>query len=106
MATRKGMRAAPLSRYTVTGVMAVMSVPHMLGVPDAQPAAASVGARLGRWVRTSFKLIAESFFSVRGLCDLISPVQIFGAPEILCLNFGMRSKKHGFFRVCGHRPRF
>jgi len=28
-----------------------------------------------------------------------------GAPEIVHLNFGMGSKKHGFFRVCGHRPR-
>jgi len=28
-----------------------------------------------------------------------------GALEIIHLNFGMGSKKHGFFRVCGHRPR-
>jgi len=28
-----------------------------------------------------------------------------GALEILHLNFGMGSKKHGFFRVRGHRPR-
>jgi len=32
---------------TVTGVVAVMSVPCVLGVPAAQPAAAAVGARLG-----------------------------------------------------------
>jgi len=32
--------------------------------------------------------------------------QIFlGAPEIVHSNFGVGSKKHGFFRVCGHRPR-
>ena len=47
LAARKGMRAAPLPRCTVTGVTAVVSVPHVLGVPAAQPAAASVGARLG-----------------------------------------------------------
>ena len=46
LTARKGMRAAPLSRYTVTGVTAVVSVPRVLGVPAAQPAAAS-GARLG-----------------------------------------------------------
>jgi len=44
---RKGMRAAPLPRCTVTGVTAVVSVQRVLGVPAAQPAAASVGARLG-----------------------------------------------------------
>jgi len=47
LAVRKGMRAAPLSRCTVTGVTAVVSVPRVLGVPTAPPAAASVGARLG-----------------------------------------------------------
>ena len=47
MAARKGMRAALLPRYTVTGVTAIVSVPRMLGVPAAPPAAASVGARLG-----------------------------------------------------------
>ena len=41
------MRAAPLPRCTVTGVAAVVSVPRVLGVPAAQPAAASVGAWLG-----------------------------------------------------------
>ena len=46
-AARKGMRAAPLPRCTATGVTAVVSVPRVLGVPAAQPAAASVGARLG-----------------------------------------------------------
>jgi len=46
LAARKGMRAAPLPRCTVTGVTAVVSVPRVLGVPAAQPAAASVGARL------------------------------------------------------------
>ena len=47
LAARKGMRAAPLPRCTVTGVTAVVSVQRVLGVPAAQPAAASVGARLG-----------------------------------------------------------
>ena len=41
LAARKGMRAAPLPRCTVTGVTAVVSVPRVLGVPAAQPAAAS-----------------------------------------------------------------
>ena len=45
LAARKGMRAAPLPRCTVTSVTAVVSVPRVLGVPAAQPAA--VGARLG-----------------------------------------------------------
>ena len=35
--------------------------------------------------------------------DLILPIKLLGAPEIVRLNLG--SKKHGFFRVCGHRPR-
>jgi len=41
------MHAAPLSRCTVTGVTVVVSVPRVLGVSVAQPAAASVGARHG-----------------------------------------------------------
>ena len=41
------MRAAPLPRCTITGMTAVVSVPRVLGVPAAQPAAASEGARLG-----------------------------------------------------------
>ena len=41
------MRAAPLPRCTITGMTAVESVPRVLGVPAAQPAAASEGARLG-----------------------------------------------------------
>ena len=45
LAARKGMRAAPLPRCTVTSVLAVVSVPRVLGVPAAQPAAAAVGAR-------------------------------------------------------------
>ena len=58
------MRAAPLPRCTVTGVVAVVSVPRVLGVLAAQPAAAAVGAQRG-WVRTS-KLIAEtSLFNLR-----------------------------------------
>jgi len=44
---RKGMRAAPLPRCTVTGVTGIVSVPRVLGVPTAQPTAASVGARRG-----------------------------------------------------------
>jgi len=32
---------------TVAGVVVVVSVPRVLGVPAAQPAAAAVGARLG-----------------------------------------------------------
>jgi len=47
LAARKGMRAAPLPRCTVTGVTAVVSVPCVLGLPAAQPGAASAGARLG-----------------------------------------------------------
>ena len=47
MVVRKDMRAAPLPRCNITGVTAVVSVPRVLGVPAAQPAAASVGARLG-----------------------------------------------------------
>jgi len=31
--------------------------------------------------------------------------KFLGAPEILHLNFGMGSKKHGFFTVCCHQPR-
>ena len=90
------MRAAPLSRCTVTGVTAAVSVPRVLGFPTASPAAASVGA----WAR-----LGEDV-AVRELCDLILPIKFFlGAPEIFHLNFGMGSKKHGFFRVCGHRPR-
>jgi len=47
------MRAALLPRCTVTGVVAVVSVPRDLGVPAAQPAAPAVDAQRG-WVRTSF----------------------------------------------------
>ena len=47
LAASKGMHAAPLPRCTVTGVTAVVSVQRVLGVPAAQPAAASVGALLG-----------------------------------------------------------
>ena len=47
LAARKGMHGAPLPRCTVTGVTAVVSVPRVLEVPAAPPAAASVGARLG-----------------------------------------------------------
>jgi len=68
LAARKGMRAALLPRCTVTGVVAVVSVPRVLGVPAAQPAAAQRG-----WVRTSFGVDRCS-----GLSNLISPVQIFG----------------------------
>ena len=72
------MRVAPLPHCTVTGVVAVVSVPCVLGVQAAQPAAAAVGAQRG-WVRTS-KLIAEIKFALRGLSNLISPVQICGRP--------------------------
>ena len=41
------MLAAPLSHYTVIGVMPVVSVPRVLGVPTAPPVAASAGARHG-----------------------------------------------------------
>ena len=41
------MPMAPLPRCTVTSVVAVVSVPRVLGVPAAQPAAVAVGARLG-----------------------------------------------------------
>ena len=47
------MRAALLPRCTVTGVVAVVSVPRVLGVPAAQLAAAAVGAQRGM-VWTSF----------------------------------------------------
>ena len=47
LTARKDMRAASLPRCTVTGVTAIVSVPRVLGVPAAQPAAAPVGARLG-----------------------------------------------------------
>jgi len=53
LAARKGMRAALLPRCTVTGVVAVVSVPRVLGVPAAQLAAAAVGAQRGM-VWTSF----------------------------------------------------
>ena len=49
------MRAAPLPRCTITGMTAVVSVPRVLGVPAAQPAAASEGARLGMG-RTLFEV--------------------------------------------------
>jgi len=78
LAARKGMRAAPLLRCTVTGVTAVVSVPRVLGVPVAQPAAASVGARLGMGEDTFEDPAVIKGCCVRGLCDLILP--IFWAP--------------------------
>ena len=76
------MRAAPLPRCTVTGVTAVVSVPHVLGVPAAQPAAASVSARLGMGedIVRSCPRPLRSRVSVRGLCDLILPIKFFGRP--------------------------
>ena len=64
-------------RVSVTGVRSVVSVPRVLEIPAAQPAAASVGARLGMGEDI---VRSWSLFSVAGLCDLISPVQIFGSP--------------------------
>jgi len=63
------MRAAPLPRCTVTGVTAVVSVPRVLGFPAAQPAAASVGARLGMGedIVRSEKLMAE----IKGCCSWV-----------------------------------
>ena len=49
------MREAPLPRCTVTVVVDVVSVPRVLSVPAAQPAAAVVGAQRG-WARTSFQV--------------------------------------------------
>ena len=78
LAARKGMRTAPLPRCTVTGVTAVVSVPRMLGVPAAQPAAASVGARLGMGEDIVRSSSLRSRVAVRGLCDFAN--QIFWTP--------------------------
>jgi len=77
LVARKGMRAAPLPRCTVTGVTADVSVPHVLGVPVAQPAA-SVGARLG--MGEDIVLVAV----IKGCCSWVVRFdfanQIFWAP--------------------------
>jgi len=76
------MRAAPLSRFTVTGVTSAVSVPRVLGFPVASPTAASVGARarLGEDV------------GVRELCDLISPVQFWPPLKFSTSISGRKSK--------------
>ena len=48
---RKGMSAAPLPRCTVTGVVAVVTLPCVLGVPAAKPARRSAQQPMP-WVRT------------------------------------------------------
>jgi len=72
------MRAAPLPHCTVTCVVAVVSLPHVLGVLAVKPAE-RLWALVAAWMKTSFKLIAE-MVALRGLHNLISPVQIFGRP--------------------------
>jgi len=78
------MRTAPLPRCTVTGVVTVVSLPRVLGVPAVKPAV-RLWALGAAWVRTSFEVIAFFFLiaemvAVRGLNNLISPVQFFGRP--------------------------
>jgi len=81
LAARKGMRAAPLPRCTVTGVTAVVSVPRVLAVPAAQPAS-SVWA-LGSACRMGEdKLIAE----IKGGCSWVVRfdfANFFWAPQKL-----------------------
>jgi len=45
--TKKASHIAFAVSSTVAGVVAVVSVPRVLGVPAAQPVAAAVGAQLG-----------------------------------------------------------
>ena len=55
------MRAAPLQRCTVTGVVTVVSLPRVLGVQAVKPVV-RLWALGAAWVRTSFEVIAEMFF--------------------------------------------
>ena len=56
------MRAAPLPCCTVTDVVTVVSLPRVLGVPAVKPAV-QLWALGAAWVRTSFEVIAFSFFN-------------------------------------------
>ena len=72
------MRAAPLLRCTVTGVVTVVCLPRVLGVLAVTPVVL-LWAFGAAWVRTSFEVIAE-MVAVRGLSNLILSVQFFGRP--------------------------
>ena len=61
MTARKGMRAAPLPRCTVTGVTAVVSVPRVLGTARRKEFLLHhqlllLWALGSAWVRTSFEV--------------------------------------------------
>jgi len=55
LAATKEMRAAPLPRCAVTGVVAVVSLPRVLGIPAAKPAV-RLWALGAAWVRTLFEV--------------------------------------------------
>ena len=55
------MRAAPLQRCTVTGVVTVVSLPRVLGVQAVKPVV-RLWALGAAWLRTSFEVIAEMVF--------------------------------------------
>jgi len=69
------MRAAPLPRCTVTGVVTVVSLPRVLGVPAVKPAV-RLWALGTAWVRTSFGVIAE-MVAVRGLSNIFFNLKVF-----------------------------
>jgi len=62
-------------------VVTVVSLPRVLGVPAVKPAV-RLWAFGAAWVRTLFEVITEmvAVRAVRGLSNLISPVQFFGRP--------------------------
>ena len=103
------MRAALLPRCTVASVVAVVSVPRLLGGPAAQPAAAAVGARLGMGEDIIQKLIVE----IKGCSSWLrqfgfAKSKFLAAPEILHITFRLFSflgETYGLFTVCGHPDR-
>jgi len=58
------MRVAPLPHCTVTGVVTVMSLPRVLGIPVVK-LIVRLWALGAAWVRTSFEVIAFFFFNLR-----------------------------------------
>ena len=93
------MHVVPLPRCTVTWVVTVVSLPRVLGVPAVKPAV-RLWAFGAAWVRTLFEVITEmvAVRAVRGLSNLISPVQFFGRPWNSLFKFRQRVEKAKIFR--------